>query len=95
MNRSPCYTAIIALILVGLFDRPTPAMAQSGPDVPLGGSQEPTIAVDPNDPMRIAYASTAELRVSTDGGATWQPRVYPIVPASHECRYVRPLETVL
>jgi hypothetical protein len=44
-----------------------------GADVGLGGTREPTIAVDPSNPLNIAYASLFELRVSNDGGATWSP----------------------
>lgn len=53
-----------------------------GEDVPLGGTGEPTIAVNPTDPLNIAYASL-ELRVSTDGGSTWQDAVSALLPVTH------------
>ena len=53
-----------------------------GADVQLGGSREPTIAVDPNNSQNIAAASLFRLRVSTDGGTTWQPEVIPTVDAN-------------
>ena len=54
-----------------------------GSDVPLDGFNETTIAVNPNDPMNLAYSSLLELRVSTDGGSTWEPPVVPALPTSH------------
>jgi HYR domain-containing protein len=55
-----------------------------GADFELGGTNEPTLVVDPNDPDHVAYASLGELRVSTDGGTTWQPAVStPFDPATH------------
>jgi hypothetical protein len=54
-----------------------------GTDAPLGGWNETTIAVDPNDPLHVACASLFELRVSTDGGHTWQPPVVPALPTTH------------
>ena len=44
-------------------------------DVPLDGYTEPTIAVNPIDPLNVAYVCLFEMRVSTDRGATWQPPV--------------------
>jgi len=44
-------------------------------DLELGGWNEPAIAVNPKDRMNIAYASAFELRVTTDGGTTWQAPV--------------------
>jgi hypothetical protein len=49
-------------------------------DVELGGWNEPAIAVNPRDRMNIAYASAFELRVTTDGGTTWQVSVPAEVP---------------
>jgi hypothetical protein len=48
-------------------------VAPSTGDTPLGGTNEPSIVVDPNNASNLAYASLFELRVSNDGGATWQP----------------------
>jgi hypothetical protein len=53
----------------------------AGADVQLGGSREPAIAVDPNNPNRVAYASLWESRVSTDGGDTWTAAVGSAVDA--------------
>jgi len=54
-----------------------------GVDLPLGGTNEPTIAINPLDPDNIAYASLFELRISTDGGASFGPAVLPTVPPTH------------
>jgi len=54
-----------------------------GTDVELGGWAEPTIAVNPTDPLNIAYASLGELRVSTDGGLTWRDPVAPVLPTDY------------
>jgi hypothetical protein len=69
-------------------DRSRPSMGGAmagvpGADVPLGGWNEPAIAVNPTNALNIAYASLFELRVSTDGGTTWQEPVPPSVPSSH------------
>ncbi len=69
------------------------ASAQSSnDDVPLGGNREPTIAVNPTNPLNLAYSSMVwsdpfaispcELRVSNDGGLTWEPPVDSAVPPS-------------
>ena len=63
----------VALLLV------LPGVA-AGTDVPLGGSAGPAIAVNPSDPLNVAYASLHELRVSTDGGVTWADPVAAIYP---------------
>lgn len=52
-------------------------------DLPLGGTNEPTVAVDPTNPLNVAYASLFSLRVSNDGGGTFQPAVGAMVPATH------------
>jgi hypothetical protein len=54
-----------------------------GANIQLGATVEPTIAVDPNNPLRIAAASLFSLRVSTDGGLTFQATVAAQVPATH------------
>ncbi|HWR84308.1 MAG TPA: T9SS type A sorting domain-containing protein [Candidatus Deferrimicrobium sp.] len=51
-----------------------------GADLQLGGSNEPTVAVNPFDPLNIAVAPLWELRVSTDGGATFLPAVAASTP---------------
>jgi hypothetical protein len=57
-----------------------------GVDIPLGGTNEPTIAVDPTNPSNLAYASLVQLRVSTDGGNSFQPFVtYPVSPGQVQC----------
>jgi len=45
------------------------------------GNNEPTIAVDPNNPLHVAAATYLGIRVSTDGGVTFQPRVNVTAPA--------------
>jgi len=60
----------------------TPAEAISGVNINLGmGNNEPIIAVDPNNPQRIAVATYLGIRVSTDGGVTFQPRVTVTAPS--------------
>src|SRR5439155_21777469 len=47
-----------------------------GANVLLGmGNNEPTIAADPNDPLRVAAATYLGIRVSTNGGVSFEPRV--------------------
>ncbi len=52
-------------------------------DVPLGGTNEPTITIDPNDTDRVAMASLFTSRVSTDGGATWTAETALVVPVGY------------
>jgi hypothetical protein len=47
------------------------------------GNNEPTIAMDPNNPQHIAVATYLGIRVSTDGGLTFQPRVNIAPPAGY------------
>jgi hypothetical protein len=54
-----------------------------GTDLPLGGTNEPTIAVNPTNPLNIASASLWELRVSTDGGISFRPGVASLVPPTY------------
>src|SRR5262245_22160882 len=51
-----------------------------GTDLPLEGTNEMVIAVNPVNPLNIAYASLWELRVTTDGGTTWQAPVVSKFP---------------
>jgi hypothetical protein len=55
----------------------------AGADLQLGGNNEPTVAVDPNNPANVAEASLFQLRVSTDGGTSFQPAVAAVVPGTH------------
>lgn len=54
-----------------------------GADLELEGSNESSVAVNPLNAMNIAYASLWELRVSTDGGVTFQTAVPPLFPETH------------
>ncbi len=54
-----------------------------GADLPLGGTNEPTVVVNPLDPMNIVYASLFELRISTDGGSSFGAAVLPPLPPTH------------
>lgn len=56
-----------------------------GVDVPLGGSNEPAIAINPLDPNNIVIASLWEARISSDGGATWSASIPPPLPQTHFC----------
>ena len=52
-----------------------------GEDIPLGGSREPDLVVDPNNPLNVCVASLRRLWVSTDGGNTFQGPTLPVVNA--------------
>jgi hypothetical protein len=56
---------------------------EGGVDVPLGGTNEPTVAVNPQRPNNIAVASLFELRVSTDNGATFSAPIPAQVPVGY------------
>jgi len=70
-----------------LFPRREASSLRSSPirgnDLELGGFNESCIAVNPLNPQNIAYASLFELRVSTDGGATFAPPVPTTIPPTH------------
>jgi len=62
------------------------AVLRSGPpgsDLPLGGTANPVVAVNPLDPQHIAYASHYELRISTDGGASFGAPTPKVAPYPH------------
>jgi hypothetical protein len=61
-----------------------PDGAPPGANIALGGSNEPTIAIDPNNRLNICAASLWSMRVSTDGGITFQPTVDAVVPTTHD-----------
>ncbi len=52
-----------------------------GEDIPLGGTREPDVAVDPNNPLNVAVASLFRMWVSTDGGNTFSGPTQPPVNA--------------
>src|SRR6266436_5969532 len=47
------------------------------------GNNEPTIAADPNNPLRVAAATYLGIRVSTNGGVSFEPRVRITAPAGY------------
>ena len=57
--------------------------AEPGQDVQLGGTNEPTIAVNPRNPANVVMASLFRLRVSTDNGANFSAPTLAPVPATH------------
>jgi len=59
------------------------AAKSRGDDVELGGSNESSVTVNPLNPLNIAYASCVELRVSNDGGVTFEPGVAGVLPPTH------------
>ena len=65
--------------------RPVPEVPSApGANVVLGfGNNEPTLAVDPNNPLRVAAATYLGIRVSTDGGVTFQSRVNVAAPTGY------------
>ena len=67
-------------------DAGSPSVAGGGggdADVPLGGTNEATVAVNPTNPLNVVYASLFELRASNDAGATFGPAVVNVVPPTH------------
>ena len=54
-----------------------------GADAPLGGTNEPAIAVNPVNQTNIAEADLFRLRVSTDNGVTWSAATLEPVPGTH------------
>ncbi len=50
-------------------------------------NNEPTIAVDPNNPTHLATATYLGIRVSTDGGLTFQPQVSVVAPAGYNTSF--------
>jgi hypothetical protein len=52
----------------------------TGANIPLGTANEPTVAVDPNNPLHVAVSSYFQIRVSIDGGATFLPAVSATLP---------------
>ena len=64
---------------------PPPALHRNaaGLDVPLGGTNEPAVAVNPLDSRNVAMSSLFEYRVSGDGGNTWTPPSANHVPSGY------------
>ena len=60
-----------------------PFAAEGGADVPLGGRNEPAIAVNPLDPTNVVVARLFAIRVSTDSGTTFSAATPAPVPATH------------
>lgn len=55
-------------------------------NVGLRGTNEPHMAVDPNNPLHVAVASAYQINVSIDGGLTFGPPVYaPHAPGWSTC----------
>ncbi len=50
----------------------------------LGGSEESSVAVNPTNLNNVAYASLYELRVSNNGGASFEDPVICQFPSSHQ-----------
>eukprot|EP01105_Mastigella_eilhardi_P018018 TRINITY_DN4159_c0_g1_i2.p1 TRINITY_DN4159_c0_g1~~TRINITY_DN4159_c0_g1_i2.p1 ORF type:complete len:749 (-),score=146.54 TRINITY_DN4159_c0_g1_i2:281-2527(-) len=56
----------------------------AGADTVLNlNNNEPTVAVDPNNPSHVVVATYLSVRVSTDGGVTFQPSVSIAAPAGY------------
>ncbi len=81
-----CVGALFAATLQVLPTLIGTAVAQSV-DLPLGGLSQPAIAIDPNNPNRIAVSPSAEVRVSADGGATFSAPTRAIVPPALSSDY--------
>jgi hypothetical protein len=59
------------------------ASRAAGVDVPVGGTREPVVAVNPLDPLNVAMSSLFSYRVSINGGATWGTARSNTVPAGY------------
>ena len=68
-----------------IFQRPTAGAETPGMDVPLGGSNEPAIAISPVDPQTIVIASLWEARISHNGGSVWGSSIFTPLPSTHFC----------
>jgi hypothetical protein len=55
----------------------------AGVDVPLGGTNEPAITVNPLNANNIVMADLFSLRVSTTNGGAWSAATAPPIPATH------------
>ncbi len=53
-------------------------------NVELGGTEESSITVNPTDSMNLAYASLYELRVSNDGGISFEDPIFCEYPPTHQ-----------
>lgn len=60
-----------------------PLEREGGIDIPLGGTNEPAVAVNPLDASNIAMASLFALRVSTNNGDTFSAPIAAVVPAGY------------
>jgi hypothetical protein len=68
----------------GPVTAPAPTFgAAGGTDVQLGGTNEPSIAVNPLDTNNIATTSLFALRVSTNNGTSFSAPTTPTLPATH------------
>lgn len=67
----------------GLDRAPTIGTDANGADVALGGSNEPTIAVNPLNQHNVAMSSLFKYRVSQNGGVTWSAAMSNSVPAGY------------
>ncbi len=74
-------TAPEPAIALPMFQVPAPS---PGTNQNLGGNNnEPTIAVDPHNPLHVATATYLRLRVATDGGTNFQAGVAAGVPPNY------------
>jgi hypothetical protein len=67
----------------GIERPPTIGTDANGTDVALGGSNEPTVAVNPLNQHNVAMSSLFKYRVSQNGGVTWSAALSTIVPAGY------------
>jgi len=66
------------------FLQQAPTVPGAAADLSLGfNNNEPSIAVDPNNPLHIAVATYLGIRVSVNGGASFLPSVAAGVPPTH------------
>ena len=57
--------------------------AEGGADIPLGGRNEPAVAVNPLDPLNIAVGRLFAILVSTDGGASFSAPTSAPMPTGY------------
>jgi hypothetical protein len=62
---------------------PVGGISAAGLDVQLGGTREPTVAINPLDPQNVVMSSLFQSRASVDGGVSWTAPLNNSVPAGY------------
>ncbi len=62
---------------------PTGGVSAAGVDVPLGGTREPVVVINPRNSSNVAMSSLFQSRVSIDGGVNWTLPLNNVVPGGY------------